>query len=54
MALTWDREFNKYVRLYAEDEKLFFADFAKAFQKLEENGVNFAKAPSNKPWYQFW
>ncbi|KDO32168.1 hypothetical protein SPRG_03384 [Saprolegnia parasitica CBS 223.65] len=41
MAFLWDPEFKKYVELYAKDEDVFFADFAKAFQKLTENGVAF-------------
>lgn len=54
MAFTWDSDFLKYVRLYAEDEKVFFEDFKKAFQKLEELGVNFKKPEAAKPWWQFW
>lgn len=55
MALIWDREFLKYVRLYAQDEKAFAKDFASAFQKLQENGVDFAAAAATgKPWWQFW
>lgn len=34
MALVEDKEFRKYVEMYAEDEDLFFADFAAAFSKL--------------------
>eukprot|EP00775_Hariotina_reticulata_P013829 gene13829-13948_t len=41
MALLWDRKFKKYVDLYAKDEEAFFKDFAAAFTKLIENGVNF-------------
>ena len=55
MAFVWDKEFLKYTRLYAQDEKAFFNDFSKAFQKLEELGVDFNKIQAaNKPWYQFW
>jgi len=39
MALIWDSEFRKWVEIYAKDEEKFYADFSKAFQKLEENGV---------------
>ncbi|KAJ1469661.1 heme peroxidase [Baffinella frigidus] len=38
MALIEDPEFKKWVDVYAKDEKKFFADFSKAFQKLTENG----------------
>jgi len=50
LALIQDEKFRVWVEKYAADEDLFFKDFAKAFQKLQENGVQaFAK-----PWYQFW
>jgi len=49
LALMQDPEFKKYVEIYAKDEDLFFKEFAAAFQKLNELGVNFPK-----PWYQFW
>ncbi len=39
MAMLWDREFRKHVEDFAKDEEMFFKEFAKAFQKLEENGV---------------
>ena len=57
MAFVWDKEFKKYVKMYANDEELFFKDFASAFQKLEELGCEAdfkAAAISAKPWYQFW
>lgn len=38
MALVWDPEFKKHVDAYATDEKKFFADFASAYQKLNELG----------------
>ena len=38
MALVEDEKFRPYVEKYANDEKLFFEDFAKAFQKLAEFG----------------
>ncbi|EQC28335.1 cytochrome c peroxidase [Saprolegnia diclina VS20] len=44
MAFLWDPEFKKYVELYAKDEDLWHKDFAKAFQKLTENGCDFAKS----------
>jgi cytochrome c peroxidase len=36
LALINDKEFKKYVEIYAKDEKKFFDDFGKAFKKLEE------------------
>ena len=38
LALIQDPQFKKWVVAYAKDEDLFFADFAKAFQKLTELG----------------
>ena len=40
MALMEDPEFKKWVLLYAKDQKKFFEDFALAFGKLIELGVN--------------
>lgn len=42
-ALKENKNFLKYVKMYAEDEQLFFSDFSKAFTKLLENGINFPK-----------
>ena len=39
--LLEDPAFRQYVELYAKDEKLFFSDFAAAFAKLLELGVQF-------------
>jgi len=39
--LLQDKEFKKYVELYAKDEAKFFQDFAAAFTKLMELGVEF-------------
>lgn len=39
MALVRDKEFRKWVEIYAADKERFFADFAKAFAKLLELGV---------------
>jgi len=50
MALLSDKEFKKWVEIYAKDEKRFFYDFAKAFQKLEELGVPFKEGT---PVYEF-
>ena len=41
IALTQDKEFLKYVQLYAKDEAAFFKDFSSAFNKLLELGVPF-------------
>ena len=43
MALLQDKEFRKYVELYAKDEQAFFKDFSAAFAKLLELGVTFNK-----------
>jgi len=40
LVLIEDEGFKKYVTQYAADEKLFFKDFAAAFQKLEELGTS--------------
>ena len=47
IALTEDPHFKKYVEMYASNEDLFFTDFAKAFSRLLELGVQFPK-----PWYR--
>jgi cytochrome c peroxidase len=39
MALIWDKDFKKYVELYASDKDRFYKDFAAAFAKLLELGV---------------
>ena len=51
MVLVQDPAFRKVVAQYAKDENLFFGDFASAFSKLLELGVDL---PSVKPWYKFW
>jgi len=38
LALIEDADMKKWVEIYAKDEAAFFADFAKAFQKLTELG----------------
>jgi cytochrome c peroxidase len=43
LAMIRDPKFRRYVEAYAEDEQLFFKDFAKAFEKLMELGVNWDK-----------
>jgi cytochrome c peroxidase len=41
MALLKDKEFKKWVEVYAKDEQKFFEDFAKATSKLFELGCAF-------------
>jgi cytochrome c peroxidase len=41
LALIKDKNFKPHVEEYAKDSDLFFNDFAKAFRKLEELGVEF-------------
>jgi len=50
MAMAKDKEFRKWVEVYAKDEQKFFEDFAKAAQKLFELGVKFE---DNAKVYQF-
>ncbi|KAF9309396.1 heme peroxidase [Podila horticola] len=50
MAMAKDKEFRKWVEVYAKDEQKFFEDFAKAAQKLFELGVKF---DDNAKVYQF-
>jgi len=40
LALMQDLDFEKLVVKYAADQDLFFADFAEAWTKLQENGIN--------------
>jgi len=69
LAFIQDPEFKKYVEKYAADEALFFADFAKAWKKLIELGVQFPDAAKeaaktevkvekkegeSKPWWKVW
>jgi catalase (peroxidase I) len=39
IALIEDPKFKKYVLEYAKDQKVFFEDFSKAFEKLETLGT---------------
>ena len=41
IALIVDPVFRQYVEIYAKDSNIWFADFAKAFEKLLEAGVKF-------------
>jgi len=53
MAMIWDKEFRKWVEIYAKDEEKWFTDFSAAFKKLEENGVKaFEKGQKKKG--MFW
>mmetsp|Transcript_24286 Transcript_24286/g.79225 ORF Transcript_24286/g.79225 Transcript_24286/m.79225 type:complete len:331 (+) Transcript_24286:41-1033(+) len=49
LALIEDFHFRKWVEIYAKDEKRFFADFAKAYQKLTELGCN--NLEGGKGWF---
>ena len=51
MVLIQDPKFKKVVEIYAKDEDAFFKDFASAFSKLLELGVDL---PAAKAWYKFW
>jgi len=51
LVLIQDPKFRKVVELFAKDENAFFTEFASAFSKLLELGVDL---PSAKPWYKFW
>lgn len=46
LVLIQDDEFKKYVSMYAKDQSKFFADFSKAFNKLEELGTKGLKSTS--------
>jgi len=44
LVLIQDDDFKKYVSMYAKDQATFFADFSKAFNKLEELGTTGLKS----------
>jgi len=44
LVLIQDDDFKKYVSMYAADQAKFFADFSKAFNKLEELGTSGLRA----------
>eukprot|EP00898_Chlorokybus_atmophyticus_P009296 jgi/Chlat1/997/Chrsp108S01408 len=48
MELIWDPSFRKWTDLYAADQDKYFEDFAKAFKKLIELGVEFKDEPHEK------
>lgn len=50
IAFVKDGEFKKWVETYAKDEQRFQVDFAKAFKKLVELGVQF---PDDAPEMNF-
>ncbi|KAF8524905.1 hypothetical protein BU17DRAFT_84476 [Hysterangium stoloniferum] len=49
-ALVQDKSLKQWVKKYAADESLFFADFSKAFGKLLELGVPSLQWVSPEPW----
>jgi cytochrome c peroxidase len=49
IALLTDEKMVAWVKLYAADEKRFFADFAVAFSKLQELGVESFHAFNAEP-----
>eukprot|EP00756_Hemistasia_phaeocysticola_P036004 Hpha_TRINITY_DN16614_c2_g1::TRINITY_DN16614_c2_g1_i1::g.180768::m.180768/K00428/E1.11.1.5; cytochrome c peroxidase len=50
MALLSDDTMKKFVERYARSQQNFFRDFAQAFRRLLELGVEFPKAPLPKEW----
>ncbi|KAJ1673348.1 heme peroxidase [Spiromyces aspiralis] len=50
MAFLTDPKFRVYIEKYANDEQLFFKNFARAFSKLLSLGINF---PKDAPTYEF-
>ena len=48
MALIKDKEFKKYVELYAKDNDTFFKDFSDTFVKLLELGVPFTNKAEDR------
>ncbi|EJU04153.1 cytochrome c peroxidase [Dacryopinax primogenitus] len=49
-ALVQDREFKKWVKVYAGDNDKFFSDFSKYFSELLELGVPRAQFVASEPW----
>ncbi|KZO98799.1 class II peroxidase [Calocera viscosa TUFC12733] len=49
-ALVQDKEFKKWVKVYAADQDKFFADFSLYFSELLELGVPRAQFVSSEPW----
>lgn len=52
LALVNDPEFRVWAEKYYKDEELFFKDFAKYYQQLNELGCKNLHAEI--PWYKFW
>jgi cytochrome c peroxidase len=50
MAIVQDKEFKKWAVKYANDQELFFKDFAAAYSKLLELGVPYE---ANTPYWEF-
>jgi len=53
LALRDDPKFREYVELYARDEDAFFDDFARAFRRLVELGVDFPKPTGRRRYLLF-
>ncbi|KAF8835347.1 cytochrome c peroxidase [Paxillus ammoniavirescens] len=49
-VLTQDKSFKKYAKAYADDNELFFKDFASAFSRLLELGVPTQQFVASEPW----
>ncbi|KAI8992970.1 heme peroxidase [Trametes punicea] len=49
-VLVQDKAFKKWVKAYAEDEQLWFKDFAAALSKLFELGVPESQFVTREPW----
>mmetsp|Transcript_44774 Transcript_44774/g.112872 ORF Transcript_44774/g.112872 Transcript_44774/m.112872 type:complete len:308 (-) Transcript_44774:86-1009(-) len=54
MAFVRDPNFKKFVEMYAADEDLWFADFAQAWTKLIELGVEFPEEQKKKCPLNLW
>ena len=52
LALVTDEKFKVWADKYYKDEDLWFKDFAKYYQMLNELGCK--TLYSEVPWYQFW
>ncbi|TFK53622.1 heme peroxidase [Heliocybe sulcata] len=49
-VLTQDKSFKKYAKAYADDQDLWFKDFAKVFSRLLELGVPENQWATSEPW----
>ncbi len=52
LALVEDAKFKEWAEKYWKDENLWFSDFAKYYQQLNELGCSNLK--SETAWYKFW